>query len=495
LTGVSEHRAFQAYNAQLALAVRQLAVFYSAKYRWSETESQRMAEQALKAAISKGFGFYMYAPFTQQAHRDFVRAVLDRRPMTEIKNFPLSLASIQSVELESLFNAAVTYPDALRYLLASGADPNMANAFGKTPLMYAAQYDVLEAVQILLDHQADPNATTTLATDNCYYTLQTSHMTPLHYAVRYGSARTIQALIDRGAVTFFRTQRTVGDPGEYAIDWLHKYAAENALERNPNLSRGDVEKLEALLRVPDNEELGRISVRLTQFGESEYAAGRTQSAYRALRTALSAQEDNQKALEDFSLVALRAGQIGASLEAAEKIIAASVSRSSVASAWFNQGLACEKGGKFVGYNGEYYCRLSRPYPFLTSWRVEPTAARKSKLIKLFTEELPTCFVPQENWQVYFEWAQSESDRTYSPRQLIYIHHPTSQKLDPNSVHWTVTVVIGDGPNKQQTLANRYLSLVAAYDLGPSTISVLASKEPVQWPISLGKGRCDSVPMK
>lgn len=490
LTGVWERRAFAAYNAQLAATTQQLAEFYKSRYRWSDVESQRMAQSALKAAISTRFGFYMYEPFITQVQRDLMQAVLEHRPMSEIKSIPVSFAT-ESLDEQALLSVAVTHPEALRYLLENGADPNKGNAFGKTPLMYAAQYNEKLSAEILLQHQADPNATTTIPNDTCNYDLQTTSMTPLHYAVRYGSASLVRALVKYGAVAFIKT-RMSDHPDSYAIDWLRKYTADDAPERNTNLSDADVKELELLLRVPDTDERRRISIQLTQVAESEYAAGRAERAYQALRTALKAQESNVKAMEDLPLIALRAGHFGPSLEAADALIAGNLNRASSARAWFNKGLACQQAGEghFLGYNGRYYCQESRLHPFLVSWKLEATAARKNKLVELFADgSLPSCSIDGGRSKIHFDYADDEDDFRYAPRQMIYVYHSSARPFDADSMHWTASLY--DAASNARTLATQSPTLVASHDLGDATITVLMSPAQIQWPVSVGTEKCDA----
>jgi ankyrin repeat protein len=47
--------------------------------------------------------------------------------------------------------------DAIKSLLAGGADPNLKDEYGKTPLMYAAEVGEINVVKTLLENKADPN--------------------------------------------------------------------------------------------------------------------------------------------------------------------------------------------------------------------------------------------------------------------------------------------------------------------------------------------------
>jgi ankyrin repeat protein len=71
-------------------------------------------------------------------------------------------------------------------LLQHGAEPNVMNNAGRTPLMSAVR-DGAESTKVLLDHGADPN----LHGDNA--------RPPLHIASGYASVRVIDLLLDKGA--------------------------------------------------------------------------------------------------------------------------------------------------------------------------------------------------------------------------------------------------------------------------------------------------------
>jgi ankyrin repeat protein len=99
------------------------------------------------------------------------------------------LISAMTSNEEQLFNA-VENDDVgeVKQLLAAGANPNIADQYGRTPLYYAAVSGNKEIVKILLDYHADPNRA-----DN-------DGRTPLHDAAgRSGNKEIVQILLDYGA--------------------------------------------------------------------------------------------------------------------------------------------------------------------------------------------------------------------------------------------------------------------------------------------------------
>ena len=96
------------------------------------------------------------------------------------------------VDLESMatpLQLAITFghPDIVNVLLAAGANPNLADGWGKTPLMWASKKRQTAIVRRLLQAKADPAAKSNKG------------KTALHYAARNGDQTLAQALLAAGA--------------------------------------------------------------------------------------------------------------------------------------------------------------------------------------------------------------------------------------------------------------------------------------------------------
>jgi hypothetical protein len=488
-SGLYEYNALSAYRKQFEVTSRQLARYYEAVLQWPAEKASFYADQNLKNAISQGIGFYLYDRDIDADEQKLRQAILWHRPVSDISALITDAVKAGSNKAqESILDVAVTYPEALRVLLDKGVDPNVANAFGKTPLMYAVQYNQYEAAQLLLSHGADPNAATTWAEDTCNYVLHTARMTPLHYAVRYGSAQLVHLLLSYGAVTFRQTELLYGPPGEFPVDWLRKYTAADKADRNPNLSDSDRSALETLLRVPDEAERTSISKKLTFQAEADNGAGKTEAAYRDLSNALAAKRDNHRALTDLPLIALKAGRLGESLEAANAIIAAESPPAEKAAAWFNRGLACEQKTKpVIGYNGKYYCMDSLVFPFLMAWKLQPSDARAHKIKALFDgAHFPVCSVKSSDVagaRFYFAMAFDDSENIHSQTNRVYVLHSKTQVVDPTMISWRVWI---GGQLKSVSISPQ---LVERIDLGDQLLTVLGSQYSAQEPVTIGDEIC------
>jgi hypothetical protein len=436
LGGLREYHYFKEYQTQLRKTTELLSDFHAKGLGLSSDQATRMAEAAIKNAIAYSFGFYMHDPIFH-GEINIRTAILERRPIAEIKNIELKIKPVDSLDsfspqADNILNIAIEYPEALRYLLEKGADPNAANAFGKTPLMYAAQHNQLEAARILLAAGADPNATTIIPSDSCYYSISTSDMTPLHYAARYAGLPLIKLLVESGAQTFHQTNRDEED-AEHPLDWLNKYTSKiKDEEQNPNLAAADVNKAAQLLNVPTKAERTRLAADMVAKAEAEYAKGKAETAYRNFKIALAAEPDNQKAIAALPLVALKVGHVGPAVKAANHAVKALKTPSLLAAAWFNKGLVCnDERSYFANYDGAR-CESDKLYSFVKAWQIEPKPARASKIKGFFADSSKGCTVngPDGSELRVRIFSADKGKRIY------ILHKPTGQ-IEASAIKWSV----------------------------------------------------------
>jgi hypothetical protein len=485
LGGVYEHRAFARYEEQFAATQKELASFYASVFHLAEPRAARLAQRNLEAAVSRGMGFYSYEPpFGSDAERRFREGVFDHSPQKQLESlaaeaWPQGLPS----DAESIVALATSYPDALRILLDRGASPNVTNAFGKSPLMYAAQFNQPQSVELLLRHGADPNAATVRPEDTCNYQLKTTRVTPLHYAVRYASAKVVRLLLSAGAVTFRKTEIEYGGIEGYPLDWLARYTNPAAVERNPNIATGEISELQRLLQVPDDTARARLSDDLAHQAESDLARHELDKAYQKIRLALTANATNERAGSDLSLIALKTGHLGEALEAAEAIIDSSAGRGARAAAWFNRGLACEQADHSIAYDGKYFCMDSKVHPFLESWKAEPTPGRATKLRNVLEHGLSgVCriTIDQRQQVYYFAMHPDETDIQRPSPHKIYVLHPSDQSIDPSKILASADPAMGATISPVK---------VERDDLGEATLTVLEWQYSAPDPVLIYGQRC------
>ena len=186
-TGLLEHNRLANFEQEFDATHQSLDNFYQLQFGFNEHESNILAYQALTGAFVIRFAFGGYKPFKREEESILRSAIIEQRPMEEIRQYSERAnlfddpPDYRGPSPDSILNIAVGYPEALEHLISLGANPNQANDFGKTPLMYAAQHNALESGRILLEADADPNAKTIWPKNNsCFYTLRTAAMTPLH---------------------------------------------------------------------------------------------------------------------------------------------------------------------------------------------------------------------------------------------------------------------------------------------------------------------------
>ena len=442
-TGIAEQEIIKEYEKQHAITVEVLAEFYQQQFGLDDRDANTIAQNGISRAVSSGFSFaYNYAPFSNPQEEPLRAAILNNEPIGEIRKFQLPAGTINANNKwrDSILNVAVGYPQALEYLLSLGGDPNQTNAFGKTPLMYAAQHNALESAEILVRAGADPNAATTIPSDRCNYTLSTTSMTPLHYAVRYASYELIDFLVLSGANTY--TAAFTGhefDEAEYVIDWLEEYASSNSEEPNPYLIEKDYLELKTKLALPSPEELAKIADDFVFRADTAYQNGDSSQALASLKKALVAGPQHEQALLNVSQIELQLGNLSKAAHAATKLIKHSASNSNLAEAWSNLGSAC-KVRNYLTYNSVRLCNHSRLFYLLQSWELEPTESRKDKLVSFFEElrdnygSSAVCeFEPETAHYYYLNNGATPPES--QGRSIFYLLHEPGWKPEENILQW------------------------------------------------------------
>jgi hypothetical protein len=134
--------------------------------------------------------------------------------------------------IDPLIHIATIYPKALDLLLQWGGKLNVPrsdrcvldldlgvnapNQFGKSPLMTAAQHNLLESAKLLIANGADINA----KTDSSYIEpgLKHDQRTPLMYAAASGSLELIRLLLKNGAQRYDRDSKGL-TAADYLVGW------------------------------------------------------------------------------------------------------------------------------------------------------------------------------------------------------------------------------------------------------------------------------------
>lgn len=470
LTGTSEFQSVRDYQAQLEKTTQVLTHFYQSHFGWQPQQARQVARIALLSAVNSGLAFPSsgYSPFAKE-ESTLRQAILERQPLERVRQLGGTISDL---------SIAIQHPQALQYLLEQGSEPNQTNPFGKTALMYAAQYNQLESARILLAKGAEPNATTIWPEDTCTYRLDTRNMTALHYAARYASPALIELLVEHGAATFIQTvtrelpDARTGTP----LNWLKRHTAADAKEPNPNIPPQRVADLEDTLRVPDEPQLQRQARKLTLQAEQDYAQGHAATAYRALLLAREATPDDPRILSNLSLIALKIGEQGLALEAGQQLLDSSQDTKLLANAWYNQGLVCEQSRGWHSYNGTWYCRNGGSYPYFQAVRLESTAPRQAKLLNMLrAPKQQHCQTTYDEEEIHIVVEDGGG------RKMLYVLYPSTITVNTGDISWQ--------------LKDRRVKPVesATLELGEWKVSLLESNEYLgDGPLQVAEATCTLV---
>ncbi len=236
-------------NQQVAAALKSryeklhetIAAFYRLRGLGDE-ESRRAAKTGLFGAVlgaDCGGGVPRFSPRATLLAGGVPQDLAQLDPADTKHDSPETEACAEFAGMDPLLHVAVASPKALELLLPRVQNVDLGDDIGKTPLMVAAQHDMVESARLLLAHHAAVNATTMETRDGWSYSLAHDARTPLMYAAASGSLAMINLLLDAGADPY-----QVDTKGSRAIDYLLGFGP---LVANPRITQTQREEAARLL--------------------------------------------------------------------------------------------------------------------------------------------------------------------------------------------------------------------------------------------------------
>jgi hypothetical protein len=247
-------------NRLLPEVARELAAYNGKQFKLSPDLAGTVADAVLQQVLDAEIDIHsnvLYPPADDEFGQDYEqriggrtvtaemmqRAVLQgRRDLVEktpdelVAGIARQMVESDSAGVEPLLFYALDDKEMTKILIAKGVGVDEANWFGKSALMYAAQWDNLETLSLLLQYKANPNLyTEPVESSYCQQGPQVTHRSALMYAAENASYRVIDALLKAGADT-----RAQAQPNSLGVDAF--------LSRNHQLS--DVEKADLSGRLP-----------------------------------------------------------------------------------------------------------------------------------------------------------------------------------------------------------------------------------------------------
>ncbi|TWB37654.1 uncharacterized protein DUF1311 [Nitrospirillum pindoramense] len=241
------------WNRQKFMAIRDL--FLKARTDLAVMYRGRYGLKADEALLAAHIGLNNRFDWTLRGRPNALRAaIMDADAKPSLAEVLASGPLPQIVDAEPLLSLAVARPASLAALLAAGAPVDGTNPIGKTPLMTAAQFNALEAVQALLKAKAAVNRQS-LAPDRIEgndppgegdmqsacgtYAITHGQRTALMYAAANAGLPVIEALLAAGADTALKDST-----GLTALDYLE---GRGPVPANPLLTGAELATARTLL--------------------------------------------------------------------------------------------------------------------------------------------------------------------------------------------------------------------------------------------------------
>lgn len=209
------HRSFRGFTSVRHNAKKVFERYYIKSFGVPPEEAREAASLAIHLITNSNFSppYYWRPSYIKkkqyqnslkyQYHpSEFVRALLNGQRPTNEEMSPyvseLNKPAYFNTAREAYLFLALEHPGNVRMLIDQGAQVDFQNIFGKTPLMYAAHFDLLKTARVLLDSGANPNLKTKKL-NNCSFRISRGDRTALMYAAENASPELIKLLLDHGA--------------------------------------------------------------------------------------------------------------------------------------------------------------------------------------------------------------------------------------------------------------------------------------------------------
>ena len=367
---IYNYKIFKQYQDSKDKALKDLEQYYIDTFNFDNKTAKEYAIYSFNDILSSHFNVNRYS-LDIRAYDKLRKYLLLNKPISDIE--PLLIGNWQNPkelsydneDTEPMIFYSLYFPKLLNYLISKGANINGINSFGKTALMYTAQYNLYESTKLLIDKKIDINKRTFHLEDSCENSITTHKLTALHYAVRYADFKLINLLLQNGA------NKNLKDSDENTpFDYINIYS-----KKNKNLTKNDIEKLKILLKPISNKEYKKRAKQnynkaLEYFKNKQYK----KSAY-FYEQCLKYDQNFTQAMSDLSVVYFKLGKYEKAKKMAEDCLSNNKSTiNQEASSLYNIGLICLNKDKID-------CRDSSLEYFVKAYKLKPSNARAKQILK------------------------------------------------------------------------------------------------------------------
>ena len=207
--GLWNYRKSRQLPDAIAAATMSLAEYYENAFGVSAAFAREAAARNVTALVG---GFFVFSASYEPALADDIDSRLRMALLAGAAPADIAKLLDQGARIANAYSStgygdaiepslfyALEHPGLVEFLLSKGADANAAGNFGKTALMHAAQFNLPETAQLLIESGADLNAATGKAVGCGESLIRVTKRTALMYAAAGADRALVQMLLDRGS--------------------------------------------------------------------------------------------------------------------------------------------------------------------------------------------------------------------------------------------------------------------------------------------------------